>query len=79
MNGEPVAVAMTVGEDLGLHPGLSDEWIIRRHSAVVAEAQRLADVIVQPLRLHAQAVVVRSVRTQLLRVAADAVAIADVT
>ena len=41
------------------------------------EAQRLADVIVERLRLHAQAVVVRSVRTELLRVAADAIAIAD--
>ena len=39
--------------------------------------KRLADVIVERLRLHAQAVVVRSVRTQLLRVAADAIAIAD--
>ena len=68
---------MTVGVDLGLRAGLADERIVRRHRAVVAQAQRLADVVVERLRLHAQAVVIRSVRTELLRVAADAIAIAD--
>ena len=74
---EPVAVAMTVGVDLGLRAGLADERIVRRHGAVVAQTQRLADVVVERLRLHAQAVVIRSVRTHLLGVAADAIAIAD--
>ena len=77
MHREPVAVAMTVGVDLRLRAGLADERIVRRHRAVVAQAQRFADVVVERLRLHAQAVVIRSVRTELLRVAADAIAIAD--
>ena len=68
---------MPVGVDLGFRARLPDERIVRRHRAIVFETQRLADVIVERLRLHAQAVVIRSVRTQLLRVAADAIAIAD--
>ena len=68
---------MPVGVDLRLRARLADERIVRRHGAVVAQTQRLADVVVERLRLHAQAVVIRSVRTELLRVAADAIAIAD--
>ena len=77
MHRQSVAVAMTVGVDLRLRARLADERIVRRHRAVVAQTQRLADVVVERLRLHAQAVVIRSVRTELLRVAADAIAIAD--
>ena len=66
MHSESVAIAMTVGVDLGLRAGLADERIVRRHRAVVAQPQRLADVVVECLRLHAQAVVIRSVRTELL-------------
>ena len=58
----------------GFAPGVPDERIVRRHGAVVVEAQRLADVIVERLRLHAQAVVSSS---GVARVAAEAIAIAD--
>ena len=55
---------------LGLGAGATDEGIVRRHGAVVAEALRLSHVIIPTLRLHPEAVVVSAI-------AAEAVAVAD--
>ncbi len=70
MKGQAIAVAVAVGEDLRQRVVASDEGVVGRHAAVVADAQRLADVIVEGLRLEPQARVI-------LGNAAQAVAIAD--
>ena len=57
IDGEPVAIAVSVSKDLRLGTGLADERIIGRSRAVVAQPERLAHVVVQCLRLHSQAVV----------------------
>ena len=69
MEREAVAVAVPVAEDLGPRVGASDERIVRRHAAVLREPQRLAHVVREALRPHADARVVR-------RAAAEPVAVA---
>ncbi len=50
-------IAMAQREDLRPRARLADKRIVRRHAAVVFQAERLADMIVERLRLHAKAVV----------------------
>src|SRR5207247_1173898 len=46
MDGESDRVPMAERVHLGLVPGLSDEWIIVRHAAIVPQPQNLAGVAV---------------------------------
>ena len=67
---QAVRIPMAVAEDLRQRACAPDERIVRRNAAVVTDAQDLAVVVVECLRLHPLAVVLRSV-------AAVAVAVAD--
>src|SRR6185295_8444122 len=68
--GQAVRIPMTVAEDLRERSRTPDERVVGRNAAVVTNAQDLAVVVVQGLRLHALAVVLRTV-------AAVAIAVAD--
>src|SRR5215470_9443858 len=70
MERQSISVAVPVGEDLRPGIGSTNKGIVFRNTAVVANPQHLADVIVQSLRLQSQTVVVGSI-------AADPVPIAD--
>ena len=61
MPGEPLRVAVAVGVDLGFRVLAADERIVRGRSAVVAQAQNLADVAAEILREHSVARIVRNV------------------
>src|SRR5262249_50999811 len=58
MKGEAVPVAMPVRENLRFGAGPAHKRIVGRHAPVVANSQRLPDMIAEILRLHAQTVVV---------------------
>ena len=54
---ETLRVAVAPGEDFGPRTGLADEGIVRRHRAVVAQADDLAGEIAEILRpLHLEAI-----------------------
>src|SRR5262249_37583887 len=69
MESEPISVTMTIGINLGLHAGLADKWIVRRNTAIISQSQNLADMIVEGLCFHAEAIAVSSVTTQSIAVA----------
>src|SRR5215469_752433 len=66
---QAVPVSVAVGEDLASCSNSTDERIIRRHRAVVAQPQGFPRMVIQLLRLHAEAVVFTPRATQAVPVA----------
>ena len=69
MKRKPVAVAVPVGEDLRLGARATHVRIVLGHAALVRDPQHLPDVVAEILRLHPQAVVLRSGAAQPVAVA----------
>src|SRR5437868_14755587 len=57
IDGEALLIAMTVAPDLRLRAGAADEGIVLRHRAVRRNADQLAEMVIESLRLIAAAIV----------------------